>query len=277
MYALNTNQFSKTPTLKKALGKLHPSNARDTYSDTSAFQAYTAFGTAVIIPLEHEPIPDERAEDPNLTLILAPADYQDVQATGGVTYNSTCIRLAGYGAGHVITTPSQTNQQVMPTMTANIFADWAVSGNLQTTFNAVAPRVIQWFIVNTVQMDTSSEDTYPIPVEVITATATNAQIEKFLQDIYGLDTTEKRQAAIDHVFDYIDRLFWKDEFFICDTILRRLNTSRLSPSLLRSFLVITNAAKEKLPSRNSFFLRVREEIVEKKGEAVARRLLNKLA
>ncbi len=279
MYALNTNQFAE-PNLEKAL-KLYLSGSSGEHLGT----------TAIVIPHEQEPdlgAPLLLSGNLASSVTVLASDYSAILVSDTISLIPALSNLVGNAAAGATLSHAQQPLSVGSNEFATV---WTAGGTFQTqrqpVYSASQVTVIQEqrarsakeyikLIVNKAQMHPSSEYTHPIPVDVITATAENAEIDTFLQDIYTLDTPETRQTAIDRGFDYIDRLCWKGAFSSCDIILRRADISRLSTSLMRSFLVITYAAKDKLTERDTFFLRVKEAMTREKGESVARRLLKNL-
>jgi len=108
--------------------------------------------------------------------------------------------------------------------------------------------------------------------------AREGQIEDFLEEVYRLGDLNDLQGATDRVFKYIDDLLLAGAFPVCNEILERADVKRLSTALMRSFLTITAAAKEKLPARVAFYRDAFAEMVRLKGDAdKARRLLGRLA
>jgi hypothetical protein len=102
-------------------------------------------------------------------------------------------------------------------------------------------------------------------------------IRDFLEDVYGLAARGDLQSATDRVFDTIDRLLCDGSDDICDEILSRVDVPRLPTGVIRSFLTITAPAKERLPSRPSFFAKAQREVTRLRGADMAQRLLGKLA
>jgi hypothetical protein len=110
-----------------------------------------------------------------------------------------------------------------------------------------------------------------------TASAENRLIDKLLDEVYYLAGRDDLQEATDKIFDTIDRLLIGGEFAACNEILRRVDVSRLPSALMRSFLTITAAAKDKLPARKAFYDQVFSEMTRLRGAEKAQRLLGQLA
>lgn len=104
-----------------------------------------------------------------------------------------------------------------------------------------------------------------------------ANICTFLEEVYRLAAIDNLQSATDRVFDHIDQLLCAGSFDVCDEILKRVDVARLPAPLLRSFLTITAAAKEKLPARQPFFVKAEQEMARLRGPEMAKRLLGRLA
>jgi hypothetical protein len=103
------------------------------------------------------------------------------------------------------------------------------------------------------------------------------QTDDFLEEVYTLATLGDFQEATDEIFQTIDRLLLDGAFTVCNEMLRRADIRKLPLPLMRSFLTITAAAKDKLPARKSFYSQVLSEMRRLKGEDKAQRLLGKLA
>jgi hypothetical protein len=110
--------------------------------------------------------------------------------------------------------------------------------------------------------------------------ASERQIVDFLEEVYDKAGLDDIQGATDRIFDYIDRLLCggsEDSIPVCDEILRRVEVARLPTTLMRSFLTITAAAKDRLPARQAFFTIVEQEMIRQKGAEKAKRLLCNLS
>lgn len=101
-------------------------------------------------------------------------------------------------------------------------------------------------------------------------------IDKFLEEVYHLASLGDLQAATDLIFETADRLLLNEEFSFCNKIVSRIDPLRLPTALMRSFLTITAAAKDKLPARKAFCDRVRSEMIRLIGNEKAQRLLERL-
>src|SRR5258707_15637905 len=78
------------------------------------------------------------------------------------------------------------------------------------------------------------------------------RINEFLEEVYHLAAGDL-QSATDTIFETIDRLLLDGAFTVCNEILRCVDVRRLPTALMRSFLTITAAAKDKLPARSAFY------------------------
>jgi hypothetical protein len=99
------------------------------------------------------------------------------------------------------------------------------------------------------------------------------RVDEFLNEVYRLDFAGQTQSATFVVFDRVERLLHGGSFGECDEILTHVNVDMLSSSLVRSFLTITFAAKDRLPYRSELFLKARSRLTTLRGEAVATKLL----
>jgi hypothetical protein len=107
--------------------------------------------------------------------------------------------------------------------------------------------------------------------------ATEGQIEDFLDQIYKLAGAHDTEAATDLIFEHIDRLLCDGLFVVCDDILRKIDVTNLSTSLMRSLLAITAPAKARLPARKALYEDVERVMRLTKGDAKTKRLIQKLA
>jgi hypothetical protein len=103
------------------------------------------------------------------------------------------------------------------------------------------------------------------------------QIDRFLEEVYKLAKLDDLDGATDRIFDFIDRLLCDSLFPVCDEVLRRVDVEKLSTSLMRSFLSITDAAKHKLPSRPAFYQKIEQRMVCLKGLAATCKIIGNLA
>jgi hypothetical protein len=74
----------------------------------------------------------------------------------------------------------------------------------------------------------------------------------WLEDVYSLVRREKIDPAIDLLFDRVDNLLLAGKFSECDALLKVIDVKRLDSNLIVAALSITDAAKDKLPSRSQF-------------------------
>jgi hypothetical protein len=104
----------------------------------------------------------------------------------------------------------------------------------------------------------------------------DAQVSEFLAEVEALDQ-ESVQAATFKVYDHIEQLLFDRSFRLCDRILRSLDVSRFSTTVLRAFLTITWEHRLDLEERAGLYERVRGRMLEIRGPEVTERLLCRLA
>lgn len=92
----------------------------------------------------------------------------------------------------------------------------------------------------------------------------------FVESVYGLSA----RAGIRHVFSVMNSWLVGQRFDLCDEALRTADVERLSIDHALAFLTITNGAH--LRDRQGFYDRVRQKIVNARGEEVAARLTDGL-
>lgn len=78
------------------------------------------------------------------------------------------------------------------------------------------------------------------------------------------------------VFKEIGKLLYNGHYKECDEILNNLDIKTLSTHLMRSYLVITFRSKDYLESRNSFYLKIYEEMTKLKGKQMTDKMLLRL-
>jgi hypothetical protein len=99
----------------------------------------------------------------------------------------------------------------------------------------------------------------------------------FLQEVYALSANHDLGGATDRIFGHIDSLLCLGNFPRCNAILKQIELEKLPATLMRSFLTITAAAKDKLPARKALYDRVVTEMTRLKGRVNTERLLSRLA
>jgi hypothetical protein len=102
-------------------------------------------------------------------------------------------------------------------------------------------------------------------------------LDALLEEVYSLAKHNDLDTATDRIFDFIDRLLSDGSFPVCDELLRRIEVDHLPPALMRSFLAITVAAKDRLPSWKELYRNIEQKMVELKGPAKTQRLIGQLA
>ena len=76
--------------------------------------------------------------------------------------------------------------------------------------------------------------------------------------------TETREQKVDKILDYVDDLFRSGQFKIYDQQLRGLDVAELSDDEIITHLTISARAKDNLPSRQDFYNRARQELVNRR-------------
>ena len=102
------------------------------------------------------------------------------------------------------------------------------------------------------------------------------KIGQFLENIYTLGQ-ECLEKATDCLFDHIDTLLRDNKTAQVNRILESVDVDRLPTALMRSFLTITAAAKEWLPSRLQLFKQIELKMRALRGERTTQRLLSRLS
>lgn len=95
----------------------------------------------------------------------------------------------------------------------------------------------------------------------------------WLETVYRMCERNKNRAAIDTVFDKVERLLYDSEFASCDALLRLVDIHRINRSVVISILSITWAARNFLPYRNKFVEEVEYMLTWQVGKERAERLL----
>lgn len=76
-------------------------------------------------------------------------------------------------------------------------------------------------------------------------------------------------AELDHIYDLVDTLMKTGQFSALDKLLNRVDVESASADILLGYLTATLPAKRSLPSRSSFFYRVRLELIKLDDDPVA--------
>lgn len=103
-------------------------------------------------------------------------------------------------------------------------------------------------------------------------------IQELLDSLMGLADDGSKEDAIDVALDFFDTNLAKMNYPLCDAAILRFDDGvvrRLHSSVLVSVLGITLNAKESLRARASFYNRVWEEVVRRKGRSYTKTLLKK--
>lgn len=97
----------------------------------------------------------------------------------------------------------------------------------------------------------------------------------WLEDIYSLIAQRKIDEAIDILFKNVNEMLCKNEFILCNDLLRTVDLKRLDTNLLVGFLTITLPASTELPFRATLVKRIDEKLRALAPER-AERILNGL-
>jgi hypothetical protein len=98
----------------------------------------------------------------------------------------------------------------------------------------------------------------------------------FLEEVYEFSDKDEVHSAGDRIFDFIQGHLRKRYFETCKYVLSIVDTSRLNPALLVTFLSTTFAARDKLqPSRDAYYAKVFEVLSQARGIEAASKLLGK--
>jgi len=100
-------------------------------------------------------------------------------------------------------------------------------------------------------------------------------IDFWLKSLYTKLELEDRQGASDQIFGHIDRLCYDRKFDQIDRLLSRVDVEKC-PTILRSWLSITDCVKEKLPSREALYDRIETKMIEDRGAETTQRLIGGL-
>jgi hypothetical protein len=100
-------------------------------------------------------------------------------------------------------------------------------------------------------------------------------IVEILNLIYRRSEENDEHRAVDDVFDFMDDNLLAGNFRACDETLRLAQPSKLLPSVVVSFLMVTRRAKPYLPSRKDFIDAAVNDLALKRGKEQAEKLLGK--
>jgi hypothetical protein len=101
--------------------------------------------------------------------------------------------------------------------------------------------------------------------------------DDFLETVYVYIAAGKIATAMDSAIDYIDTLLNDDMFNVCDRLLRKVDFQRMPSSLRRAFLMITLAAKDKIPARAALYQQALKMLSDERGAETAKNMLKTLA
>ena len=104
----------------------------------------------------------------------------------------------------------------------------------------------------------------------------NPIVEDFLPIVYLAVSNAQNDAATDIVFDNIDRMLCDGSFSQINALLKRVEVEKLNSTLMRSFMTITAAARDKLPARKPLYDKIYARMIELKGQEKADKILKNL-
>lgn len=99
----------------------------------------------------------------------------------------------------------------------------------------------------------------------------------FIDTVYEYQKKGDLDGGVDYIFSVLNSWLYKGEFNLADYVLAIIDEKKLESDLLLSFLTITRAARDKLPSRSKYIDRAFHRISQLRGHAVAKKLLCHMA
>jgi hypothetical protein len=81
-------------------------------------------------------------------------------------------------------------------------------------------------------------------------------VPEFLEELYGLCSSERTNAAVDLVIDGVDDVLAANDVARCEDILQSADVLRLSVSVMLALLMETFRARKVVPARAEFYSRV---------------------
>jgi hypothetical protein len=99
----------------------------------------------------------------------------------------------------------------------------------------------------------------------------------FLDRVYELQNQDDLDGGVDYIFSVLNKWLGRGEFELTNATLVEVDENRLGSDLALSFLTITRAARDKLPSRSEYLARAHRRISQLRGDAVADKLLRHMA
>lgn len=111
---------------------------------------------------------------------------------------------------------------------------------------------------------------------VLSASQRGLEVKAFLDRVYQFEQRAETTAGIDYIFSSLNEMLATGDAEMCDSILASVDINRLKTDLLLSFLTITFAGRERLPSRRRYYAKARRQIARDVGWCEARRLLSAL-
>jgi hypothetical protein len=99
-----------------------------------------------------------------------------------------------------------------------------------------------------------------------------------IETVLMLSKSQLLDPAIDVIFKWVSDLLYREDFGACNQLLLLVlwNSQKIDDTLLVSFLVITLAAKPKIPLRSDLYAETERILIQKYGESRTRKVLKGL-
>jgi hypothetical protein len=95
----------------------------------------------------------------------------------------------------------------------------------------------------------------------------------FFAQLYKHAENKKDDEATDLIFESADHLFRTREFSGWDHVIKTVDLSGLSTSVMRSLLCASSWAREFLPSYDNLYQRIEPLMIGIRGEEIAKRVI----
>ena len=95
------------------------------------------------------------------------------------------------------------------------------------------------------------------------------KVREFLHSVYDFLDSQNADAAIDKVIQSFEEWLDENDWAACSEALAQAELARLTPAVALAMLSMTLVEKQRLPSRQSFYLRTRHRIIEEYSEEEA--------
>lgn len=96
-----------------------------------------------------------------------------------------------------------------------------------------------------------------------------------LNRLYQLADENQKEAALDLIFQGIDRLLCAGRFDGCDDLLREVELTRLDATLIVGLLNATLSASAHVPGRPAFVERAAQQLRTQRGDEATARLIER--